>query len=87
MTEGNFSLADLRRVLRQVAGDVEGLDGDVIDDEFADLGYDSLALLETAGTVERERGIRLDEAALADVRTPRALLDLINSQRTATDAA
>jgi act minimal PKS acyl carrier protein len=87
MTDAEFTLADLRRVLCQVAGFVERLDGEIQDVEFGELGYDSLALLETAAAVQRECGIRLDEAALADVRTPRDFLDLVNSQLATTGSA
>ncbi len=87
MAEREFTVADLRRVLRQAAGEVEDLDGDILDVDFKDLGYDSLALMETASTVEREHGVRLDESALAEAITPRALLALINRQITAASGA
>jgi len=78
MAEHEVTLADLRRVLRKAAGEAEDLDGDILDVEFKDLGYDSLALMETASAVERERGVRLDESALADASTPRSFLELVN---------
>jgi act minimal PKS acyl carrier protein len=87
MTEQEFTAADLRRVLRQAAGDVTDLDGDILDVDFGDLGYDSLALMETASTVQRERGVRLDESALTEAVTPRTLLELINRQITAASGA
>ncbi|MFD0346149.1 acyl carrier protein [Kitasatospora aburaviensis] len=37
---------------------------------FSDLGYDSLAVLETVSRIEREYGIRIPEDALSAVRTP-----------------
>lgn len=56
------------------------LDGDILDAEFDALGYESLAMLETAGRIEREYGISLDEEIFADARTPRALIALVNGQ-------
>jgi act minimal PKS acyl carrier protein len=79
MADLEFTLPDLRRVLIQAAGEVDGLDGDILDVGFAELGYDSLALLEAAGRIEREHGVRLEETALVDAQTPRALIDVVNA--------
>ncbi|MFJ8097592.1 acyl carrier protein [Streptomyces griseofuscus] len=75
------TLADLTRMLRESAGEEEGvdMDGDVLDVSFDDLGYDSLAMLQVIGQVQREYGIRLPDEAVADAETPRALLALINT--------
>lgn len=79
--EKTIGIDDLRRVLREGAGEAEGvdLDGDVLDLGFDDLGYDSLALLETATRISREYGIRLDDEAVMSARTPRELLATINA--------
>ncbi|MFE2752073.1 acyl carrier protein [Actinosynnema sp. NPDC059335] len=76
-----FSIDDLKRILREGAGADEtvDLDGDIAERDFEELGYESLALLETGSRIEREYGISLDEDALADARTPAALIDLVNS--------
>ncbi|AZQ37985.1 acyl carrier protein [Streptomyces cyaneochromogenes] len=76
-----FTLVDLKRILLEGAGADDGvdLDGEILDMEFVDLGYESLALLETSSRIEREYHISLDESAMADVTTPRALIDLVNS--------
>ncbi|MFC4910148.1 acyl carrier protein [Actinomadura gamaensis] len=75
-----FTVADLVRALRAAAGedDAIDLDGDILDLEFEELGYDSLALMETAAAVEREFGVELSEDDMADVLTPRAFVDLVN---------
>ncbi|MGX1673430.1 acyl carrier protein [Streptomyces sp. NPDC055400] len=75
-----LELSDLKTLLRECAGEEEGvdLDGDVIDVTFMELGYDSLALLQTTGRIEREYGIRLDEDGLDEAETPRALLALVD---------
>lgn len=88
MTAPVFTLPDLRRILLEAAGTDENvdLDGDITDLDFTDLGYESLALLETAGRIERTYGISLDEEALADARTPGLLIDLVNAHLPAARA-
>ncbi|MGW6427388.1 acyl carrier protein [Nocardia sp. NPDC055053] len=80
MTIHTFSITDLGRIMVEAAGD-EGVEfsDPILDILFDDLGYDSLALLETCGRIERELGIRLDEETLQAATTPRALLDAVNS--------
>ncbi|MBQ0825061.1 acyl carrier protein [Streptomyces tagetis] len=71
---------DLMSVMRAAAGQDENvdLDGDILDVPFADLGYDSLALLETAARLEREHGVRLTDDLVTTARTPRGFLALVN---------
>ncbi|UQX05442.1 acyl carrier protein [Streptomyces sp. RerS4] len=75
-----FTLTDLKRILLEGAGADEGvdLDGDILDTEFENLGYESLALLETGSRIEREYGISLDDDIFADNLTPRSLLVAVN---------
>ncbi|MEV5903039.1 acyl carrier protein [Streptomyces sp. NBC_00015] len=89
MAATEFTLPDLRTILLEAAGTDEDvdLDGDIADLDFQDLGYESLALLETAGRIERAYGISLDEEAFTEARTPRALIDLVNSHLSAARAA
>ncbi|WP_406399486.1 acyl carrier protein [Streptomyces uncialis] len=83
-----FTVDNLKSILREGAGADEAvdLDGDILDAEFDSLGYESLAMLETAGRIEREYGISLDEEIFADARTPRALIALVNEQLRAAQA-
>ncbi|MGD3110232.1 acyl carrier protein [Streptomyces sp. YGL11-2] len=80
MTTNEFTLDDLKRILRQVAGVDEafGLDGDILDSDFEQLGYESLALLETGSCIEREYGIALDDTAVSGTATPRELINAVN---------
>lgn len=84
-----LTLDDLKNLLRECAGVEEGvdLDGDVLDVPFAVLGYDSLALLQTTGVIESDYGCTLDEDAVEEAETPRALLDLINEALSRTRTA
>ncbi|MDH6213145.1 acyl carrier protein [Streptomyces pseudovenezuelae] len=70
----------LMEIMRICAGEVDPVvtTADPEDIDFADLGYDSLALLETAGRLEREFGVAIGEGELADARTPADLTALIN---------
>jgi minimal PKS acyl carrier protein len=82
MSKREFTLDDLRQVLRRSAGADEGvdLDGDILDTSFQDLGYDSLALLETEGTIKREYGIELEDDSVTAAPTPRELLTTVNAR-------
>ncbi|MGW2301900.1 acyl carrier protein [Streptomyces sp. NPDC001809] len=75
-----LQLDDLKRILVACAGEGEEIDlsGDILDTTFEDLGYDSLALMESAARISQEYGVDVPDDALADVETPRALLDLVN---------
>ncbi|PXX59747.1 act minimal PKS acyl carrier protein [Nocardia tenerifensis] len=57
------------------------------DQEFEDLGYDSLALLEAGGRIEREYGISLDDSVLTGAKTPRSFVDAVNTAIAAGTAA
>jgi act minimal PKS acyl carrier protein len=77
-----FTVVDLKRVLLASAGADEAvdLDGDILDRRFEELGYESLAVLETGRLIERELGITLPDAALIESDTPRALIDAVNER-------
>jgi act minimal PKS acyl carrier protein len=82
-TMSDFTIDDVRRVLRDVAGADESIDlsGDITDVAFADLGYDSLALLEATARVQRDLGIRLADDAVLGIGTPGQLVDLVGTAR------
>ncbi|CAL9656080.1 acyl carrier protein [Streptomyces sp. enrichment culture] len=80
MTAYEFTMGDLRRILREGAGEDVDLDGDIDDVTFVDLGYDSLALLETGVRIGREYGIELEDTVFVDAETPRQLVDALNKQ-------
>ncbi|MGJ5756581.1 act minimal PKS acyl carrier protein [Streptomyces puniciscabiei] len=80
MPELQFTEDDLKRILYAAAGtEEEGVaDGDFSDTEFQVLGYESLALLETCGRIEREYGVALADHTLAEAVTPRLLVEAVN---------
>jgi act minimal PKS acyl carrier protein len=77
-----LTLEELVGILRESAGEDEDVDlgGDISDTPFTDLGYDSLALLETAGRVQRDFGIALDDDVLGAAETPRLFLAAVNKR-------
>jgi act minimal PKS acyl carrier protein len=82
MRNRTFTVEDLRRILRECAGEDESADlnADISDATFEDLGYDSLALLETANKITREFAIAIADDDLAFVDTPGELVKLVNRQ-------
>jgi act minimal PKS acyl carrier protein len=76
-----LTMEEFVEILRASAGEDEAVDlgGEIGDTPFADLGYDSLALLETAGRVQRTYGIDLGDETLAEADTPRRFLEAVNT--------
>jgi acyl carrier protein len=77
-----FTQDDLTRTMRAAAGEDESvdLDGEILDLSFEDLGYDSLAVMETASVVQREFALRIPEEDLSTIETPREFLALVNDR-------
>ncbi|MGW6025485.1 acyl carrier protein [Streptomyces sp. NPDC055099] len=89
MSAQRFTLEDLKRILLEGAGAAEGvdLDGDILDTPFEDLGYESLAMLETSSRIEREYGVTLDEDMVTDAATPRRFIEAVGEQLAPTATA
>ncbi|MET0425260.1 MAG: phosphopantetheine-binding protein [Actinoplanes sp.] len=79
----SITIDDLTEVMESSIGLDDGVDlaknqGDI---DFADLGYDSLALIELASQVQHRFGVRIsDEDALEKLRSPSAAVSFINEQ-------
>jgi act minimal PKS acyl carrier protein len=82
MSATEFGIEDLKRILAEGAGEPDGpgVETESLDADFDLIGYDSLALLETSGRIEREYGVHLEEGRLTEMRTPRALIEFVNGQ-------
>ncbi|MEV6674493.1 acyl carrier protein [Streptomyces sp. NPDC051162] len=79
----NFTVDDLKRILRAGAGVDEQIDLDgenIADRQFADLGYDSLALLELANRIEREYAIQIPDGDLEHTKTLREAVAYVTSR-------
>lgn len=72
---------DLRTMLVDCAGLAEGVDFTErhLDTELDSLGYDSLAVLETAARIKQEFGVDIPDNEVIDLRTPRLILDRVNT--------
>ena len=75
-----FTIEDLVRILIASAGVSEehDLTGDILDIPFDELGYDSLALLQSATKIQEEFGVSVPDDAVAEFTTPRATLTYVN---------
>lgn len=77
----SMSIAELRDILVKCGGgDAEALPGDIAEVPFEELGYDSLALIETAATLKRDYGVLIADDQLTELDTPAELLALINER-------
>lgn len=77
-----FTVDDLKQTIRECAGQDESVDlsGDILDTAFSELGYDSLAVMETASRVERDYHVELPEEQVGDIKTPRDFVDFVNAR-------
>jgi act minimal PKS acyl carrier protein len=75
-----ITLDDLVLVLTECAGadDDVTLTGQNLDVPFTDLGYDSLALLETAALMKHRFGVDLTDEEVTGIETHREFLDRVN---------
>ncbi len=76
-----ITINDLKRALKEGSGVPEGvdLDRDLESQTFSDLGYDSLAILETGLRLGRENNVEIEDEIFADLETPQQLIEQINS--------
>lgn len=75
-----FTLANLVGYIRRAAGEdgVLELSDHNAETTFAELGYDSLAMMELTSLVERELGVSLPEEKTDKESTPQGFVDLVN---------
>ncbi|MPQ97200.1 actinorhodin polyketide synthase [Modestobacter sp. I12A-02628] len=76
-----MTIDDLNRILVACAGEADSgpLTEQRVDTTFEDLGYDSLARMETASRIADEFGLSIPDDQVMELRTPRDVLDLVNS--------
>jgi act minimal PKS acyl carrier protein len=79
MAEMTFE--DLRLILVDCAGedDASEVRAADMDTAFADLGYDSLAILETVAQVKQRYGVAVPDDRFTTADTPRTFLTEVNS--------
>lgn len=76
-----ITVRELADIMRECAGEDESAEQleQVADQPFDELGYDSLALLETGARISRDYAVELSEDDLGQVKTPQQLLDVVNA--------
>lgn len=75
-----MTIDDLLGILKDCAGEGEDLAPaeSLHDTTFDEMGYDSLAVIEAAARIEQDYGVAIPDDDIADLRTPRALLTVVN---------
>lgn len=75
-----ITLSELAEIMRACAGEDEDAQPleQAQDQQFDDLGYDSLALLETHSRIQRDYGVELSDDEVGVLKTPRELVDYVN---------
>lgn len=75
-----ITLTELREILTECAGEDESADlgGEIIDIPFTELGYDSLALIETAARIKQRFGVVIEDDEVAELETPREVISVVN---------
>lgn len=76
-----FTLTDLKSILDDCAGEVtEEVDSPLnLDRELADLGYDSLSVLELSVRIKRQYAVVIPDDLVTVRLTPRQALQLVNN--------
>ena len=77
-----FTPEDLKTIMLRTADEdtASDLDGDFLDRPFADLDFDSLAVLEIAARIQQQYHLVISDEASARMTTPRDVLDYVNGQ-------
>ena len=77
-----FTLDDLREIMRISVGVEEGvdLDGPIAELEFTELGYDSLALAEVVSQVSRRYAVEIGEDEAFELTTPGSVVAVVNDR-------
>lgn len=77
-----FTIDQLKTIFQECSGVPDGatLNGDIVDQELRDLGYDSLAVLEVVSRIQRDYDLSIPDEAIDEMKTARAILDYVNSR-------
>lgn len=75
-----MTIDDLMAILKDCAGEGENLapTESLQDTTFEEMGYDSLAVIEASARIEQDYGVVIPDDDIVDLRTPRALLAVVN---------
>lgn len=78
----DFTLADLKEIAGRSLGakDTPELTEETLDTGLVELGYDSLAVYELVTMLQDELGVRIADEEIEDLRTPRAVIELVSGR-------
>jgi minimal PKS acyl carrier protein len=85
----HITMDDVKRALVAGSGIGPGvdLDRDLTVKSFREMGYDSLAVLETGLRLGRENDVEIDDEVFTDLETPQQLLEQLNLALSARSVA
>ncbi|MEW2353444.1 acyl carrier protein [Spirillospora sp. NPDC029432] len=76
-----ITLRELEDLMRQYVWEGEWLSFERAPERpFDELGYDSLALLETHTRIKRDYGVEISEDDFGRINTPQGLVDFVNTR-------
>ncbi|GLW63956.1 actinorhodin polyketide synthase acyl carrier protein [Actinomadura rubrobrunea] len=77
-----FTVDDIRRILRECAGEPDSvdLDSDIGSVAFEDMGYDSLARLELAARIQQEFLVAIPDEKVEELKTPDDVVGYVTSR-------
>lgn len=71
-------LIEIMRATQGESADTSSLTEEALDTPFTDLSVDSLAVLEVVTQIQDEFQVRVPDAAMEEMKTPRQILDYVN---------
>jgi acyl carrier protein len=77
-----FTLADLKQIADSCVGvdDATDLDDSVLDEQFDELGYDSLVIYETTIRLREDLDVPISDDEIDPKMTPRQVLGFVNER-------
>jgi minimal PKS acyl carrier protein len=77
-----LTIDQLKQIMLRCSGVDDGVDlsGDITDEQFRELGYDSLAVLEMASQLQREYKLEIPDEAIEELNSPGDVLRYVNGK-------
>jgi act minimal PKS acyl carrier protein len=77
-----LTLDQLKQIMLRCSGVDEGVDleGDIVDQQFREIGYDSLAVLEMASQLQRQYKLDIPDEAIEELKSPGDVLRYVNGK-------
>ncbi|MDW8245003.1 MAG: phosphopantetheine-binding protein [Sandaracinaceae bacterium] len=83
MQLANMTRGELIALFKKMASEIAERDFSHVseDHKIAELGIDSLAMLELVGAMERELGVQIPDEQLVGIQTVRHLIDIVERRK------